>query len=187
MSVALGIAGMPHQVRDVLSGRLDAALGMRAGLPSGLQGMLVRRDPVRILLRADSELARHPTVRMADLHAARWVLGSEEHTPDWVGFLRQHLMVAGITPRPSGAAQVPLSGMADEVLHNDAVAPWPDSCPRPGDGLVVRDLAPMPVFEWQLVWQERRAREPVVDLVRGAALRAAHRHSWLRPAAASNG
>lgn len=179
LPVAMNIAGMPEQLQAVTAGRLDVALGLRSELPAQLEGLLVRRDPVRLLVRADSVHASALSVAIDSLRDATWVLGSSEHTPDWVEFIRSHLAGSGVDVQDPVGAQAPLSAMMDEVAHKNAVAPWPDSCPRPGADLVVRDLDPAPIYEWQLVWQRRRGTEPVIELIREAARRAALRHCWL--------
>ncbi|MDT3442044.1 MULTISPECIES: hypothetical protein [unclassified Pseudofrankia] len=79
----------------------------------------------------------------------------------------------------SPSAQTPLSAMLDEVLERDGVAAWPRSCPRSGDGLVVRPLVdPSPVYPWSLVWRRRGVTERLRLFLAAAAATAAERR-WL--------
>lgn len=179
LQVRQGLAGMPMQLAAVRSGQLDVALGRRSALPSELAGEVIRADPVRIVLPADSPLAARDPIPIADLSGAHWVFGNTEHTPDWVEFVVGFLRDAGVDPGPVASGQVPLSAMLEQVADERGVAAWPDSCPRPGSGLVVRSIRPEPVFEWELVWLRVSADGPAVRALRGAAAEAARRHGWL--------
>ncbi|WP_344611026.1 LysR family transcriptional regulator [Dactylosporangium salmoneum] len=182
LDVAQGIAGMPRQLAEVEADRLDVALGRRTRLPVGLAGELVRFDPVRVVMRADSSLAARDPLPVAALGSARWVFGSTEHTPDWVDFVVGFLKEAGVDPGPVRCSQVPLSAILEQVSELDGVSAWPVSCPDPGFGLVVRRLVePTPVFEWELVWRRDAASRPAVTAMRAAARAAADRCGWLDP------
>ncbi|GAB1818483.1 LysR family transcriptional regulator StgR [Herbidospora sp. RD11066] len=179
VGVRQGLAGMPAQVAGVRAGSLDVALGRRSVLAPELAGEVVRADPVRVVLRADSPLAVRDPIPLVELAGAHWVFGNAEHTPDWVDFVVGFLRRAGIDPGPVSSGQVPLSAMLEQVVEEAGVAAWPDSCPRPGAGLVVRSIVPEPVFVWELVWLRESAGEPVVVALREAARAAAERHGWL--------
>lgn len=180
LRVSIGMAGMPAQLAAVLDGRLDAAVGMSGELPPELEGMHIRNDLVRVVIRADHPAAATGHVLdLERLHGAGWVLGSVEHTPDWVEFVRHHLTIAGADLSAARTALVPLSAMLDEVMHRGAVAPWPESCPQPPAGLVLCELPHTPVFKWQLVWPRGRRNEPAIRALRAAARRTAERCAWL--------
>jgi DNA-binding transcriptional LysR family regulator len=183
LEVVHGVAGMPHQLDLLRTGRLDVAFGLLGDLPPDSDAELVRLDPVRLVLRADNPLAAADTIAVGRLNDVRWVFGNSEHTPDWIEFVLAFLASAGVRARRTSSAQTPLSAMLEQVAESDGVAAWPESCPSPAPGLVVRPLVdPSPVYPWHLVWRRDRLTDAVCAL-RTAARTTAAELGWLADAA----
>jgi DNA-binding transcriptional LysR family regulator len=183
LDIVHGITGMTRQLADVRAGRLDLAVGLVGDPLPGLETELIRLDPVRLVLREDNPLAADEEIPVSRLGQVRWVFGNAEHTPDWMEFVLAFLATAGIRPQPSLSAQTPLSAMLEQVQELDGVAAWPESCPSPGPGLVVRRLVdPSPVYPWSLAWRCGRASDGIRAFQEAARLTAAQ-HGWLNDTA----
>ncbi|MEU9889017.1 LysR substrate-binding domain-containing protein [Sphaerisporangium sp. NPDC051011] len=174
-----GIAGMVSQIAEVRAGRLDLAVGLYTEHHAELDFEIIRLDPVGLVLREDDPLAAHAEIPVNRLGKCRWVFGNIDHTPDWVGFVLAFLAEAGVRPRPPVSGQTPLSSMLEQVLERNAVAAWPESCPPPGPGLVVRPLVdPSPVFPWSMVWRRDRMSDRIRAFQAAARVTAAE-SGWL--------
>ncbi|WP_214108632.1 LysR family transcriptional regulator [Acrocarpospora catenulata] len=179
LEVVHGIAGMIRQIAEVRAGRLDLAVGLFTEQQTELEAEVIRLDPVRLVLREDHPLAAHGEIPVSRLDQCRWVFGNSDHTPDWVEFVLAFLAEAGVRPRPPHSGQTPLSSMLEQVREWDAVAAWPESCPPPGAGLVVRPIVhPSPVYPWSLVWRPDRMSDRI-RAFQSAARTTAADSGWL--------
>ncbi|MFF4775869.1 LysR family transcriptional regulator [Microtetraspora fusca] len=180
IEVVHGIAGMIRQIAELRAGKLDLAVGLFGEQDAELRGEIIRLDPVRLVLREDHPLAAQGEIPVSGLGRCRWVFGNVDHTPDWIDFVLAFLAESGVRPRPPFAGQTPLSAMLEQVRERDAVAAWPESCPAPGPGLVVRPLVdPSPVYPWSMVWRRDRMSDRV-RAFQAAARATAADLGWLR-------
>jgi hypothetical protein len=143
--------------------------------------MLVRLDPIGVMLPSHHVLADRPTVRMADLagvpllifspiEAAEWQNWQEELTREFG--LRNDTLVHG---HGLSAARSALRAHGQAQLCSLEV--------QPSAGIAVRPLVdPVPVYPWSVIWREGR-RDRHLEHALALVTDLAQTSQWLTPPA----
>jgi hypothetical protein len=176
-----GLTGAAH---ELLAGRLDASFGRFAGLDPALRGglghLLVRFEPMAVVLPEDHRLAPLEAVPLEALAGETVYAGAgNPRTPEWTDLAHRLFEGRGIEVAPPAPLAVGveeferlMSRTGHPVL---AVIGFP-ALPR----TVVRPLVdPVPLSPVSLVWRKGLVH-PAFDAVRRAAGELAAREGWLR-------
>jgi DNA-binding transcriptional LysR family regulator len=176
--------GLSHSITRLASGELDLAIGRAWSaqlLSTAFQTMLVRLDPIGVMLPPDHVLAGRPTVRMAELadvpllifspfEATEWQNWQEELTHEFA--LRSDRLVHG---QGLSAARSALRAHGQAQL-----------CPldvQPSADIAVRPLVdPVPIYPWSVIWREAR-QDQRLELALALIADLAHTSQWLTPPA----
>ncbi|MEV6833953.1 LysR family transcriptional regulator [Streptomyces sp. NPDC051133] len=173
-----GFAAARDGLRD---GRIDVALGRVHALdepwPTGLTSRLVRLEPVKAVMAADSPLASHSTLRPAGLHGGRLWFPASAHQ---VTFLSRFAEQFGV-PGDFGGVNLGLDAFFDHLRdHPGAFSLLPaDVDIPPHTGLRELPVAdPVPLYAWHLVWRTD-VGHPHLPRLLDAFARRARDDGWL--------
>ncbi|MFD5191675.1 LysR substrate-binding domain-containing protein [Streptomyces sp. NPDC058357] len=149
----------------------DPTCGLRAGLvdvaltrgpfdETGLTVRVLRADPVGALLRADDPLARHGSLKPADLAGRRWFLFPEGTDAIWQSYWN------GGEPREGPVVRA-VQECRQAVLWNGTVGMTPLNH-EPGAGLTVVPLIGMEPSRVVVAWNEGDRNPLIRSFVRSA-------------------
>ncbi|MES9509389.1 LysR substrate-binding domain-containing protein [Streptomyces sp. NPDC000609] len=162
----------PHvEVRVREAGLTDPTCGLRAGLvdvaltrgpfdETGLTVRVLRADPVGALLRADDPLARHGSLKPADLAGRRWFLFPEGTDAIWQSYWN------GGEPREGPVVRA-VQECRQAVLWNGTVGMTLLNH-EPGAGLTVVPLIDMEPSRVVVAWNEGDRNPLIRSFVRSA-------------------
>ncbi|MEU5951183.1 LysR family transcriptional regulator [Streptomyces sp. NPDC047525] len=128
------------------AGLVDVALTRGPFDETGLTVHELRADPVGALLRADDPLARHESLKIADLADRRWFVFPEGTDPLWQSYWN------GGEPREGPVVRA-VAECRQAVVWNGTVG-MTLLDHEPGDGLTVVPLADMPASRVVAAWNE---------------------------------
>ncbi|MFE7543026.1 LysR family transcriptional regulator [Streptomyces platensis] len=148
------------------AGLVDVALTRGPFDETGLTVHVLRADPVGALLRADDPLARHDSVRPADLADRRWFRFPEGTDPRWQSYWN------GGEPREGPVVRA-VQECQQAVLWNGTVGMTLLNH-EPAAGLTVVPLTGMPPSRVVAAWNEGDTNPLIRSFVRTAI--AAYRH-----------
>ncbi|MGW1554941.1 LysR family transcriptional regulator [Streptomyces sp. NPDC002144] len=177
-------SGLTGAAQELLAGRLDASFGRFAGLDPALRGglehLLVRYEPMAVVLPEDHRLASLEAVPLAALAGETVYAGAgNPRTPEWTDLARRLFDGRGIAVAPPAPLAVGdeeferiMAKMRNPIL---AVVDFP-AMPR----TVLRPLIdPVPLSPVSLVWRKGLVH-PGFDALRRAALELSAAEGWLR-------
>lgn len=180
-------SGLTGAAADILAGRLDVSFGRFAGLDpvlrSGLDHLLVRLEPMAVVLPEDHRLAALDAVPLAELAGEEVYAGAgNPRTPEWTDLARHLFEGRGIevaSPAPMAVGHEEFQRiMAKTRTPILAVVDFPAM-----PSTVLRPLIdPVPLSPVSLVWRKGLVH-PGFDALRRAAVELAAAEGWLnRPA-----
>lgn len=177
-------SGLTGAAQELLAGRLDASFGRFAGLDPALRGglehLLVRYEPMAVVLPEDHRLASLEAVPLAALAGETVYAGAgNPRTPEWTDLARRLFDGRGIAVAPPAPLAVGdeeferiMAKMRNPIL---AVVDFPAM-----SRTVLRPLIdPVPLSPVSLVWRKGLVH-PGFDALRRAALELSATEGWLR-------
>jgi DNA-binding transcriptional LysR family regulator len=149
--------GLASSLTRLASGELDLAIGRAwsAGhrLPVAFQTMLVRLDPVGVMLPAHHALADRPAIRMADLADVPLLVFSPVEAAEWQNWQEELAAAFGLQAATVVHGQGPAA--ARSALRTYGQAQLCTLEHPPAAGIVFRPLVdPVPVYPWSVVWRD---------------------------------
>ncbi|WP_200423765.1 LysR family transcriptional regulator [Streptomyces sp. NE5-10] len=176
-------SGLTGAAREILAGRLDVSFGRYGGLAPALRArldaLLVRYEPMAVILPEDHPLAGLPEVPLGRLAGESLYAGAgNDRTPEWTDLAVRLFAGRGIHLSPPA----PLAVGKEEfqrimAKHRHPVLAVVDFPPMPG--CVLRPLVdPVPLSPVSLVWR-KGLRHPGLDALRAAAAELGGREGWL--------
>jgi DNA-binding transcriptional LysR family regulator len=176
-------SGLTGAAREILAGRLDVSFGRYGGLAPALRArldaLLVRYEPMAVILPEDHPLAGLPEVPLGRLAGERLYAGAgNDRTPEWTDLAVRLFAGRGIhlsPPAPLAVGKEEFQRIMAKHRHPVlAVVGFP-----PMPGCVLRPLVdPVPLSPVSLVWR-RGLRHPGLDALRAAAAELGGREGWL--------
>jgi DNA-binding transcriptional LysR family regulator len=172
--------GTGEALERLATGGLHVVLGrvdwLEAPPMPTIEHVLVRLEPLALLLPADHPLARHETVPVRRLKGLE-IDGLPPHsrTPEWADLLVQFFALSGAHSTPP---HLPAIGLEEQGYHlvRQGV-PILTSIDVPGG--VRRPLVdPIPLYAWSLAWRRDTQSEGLAAL-RDAAAELATSENWL--------
>jgi DNA-binding transcriptional LysR family regulator len=163
--------GVDVRIRE--AGFTDPTTGLRAGLvevaltrapfeDAGISTVVLRTDPVGVVLRADDPLARRDAVRLSDLADRRWFRLPDGTDPIW------HTYWNGGELRGDGPVVRTVHECMQAVLWSGTVGLMPLGHALP-DGLTAVPLLDMPPSRLVVAWNEADTSPLVRSFVQLAA------------------
>ncbi|QYN37757.1 LysR family transcriptional regulator [Pseudonocardia sp. DSM 110487] len=163
--------GVDVRIRE--AGFTDPTTGLRAGLvevaltrapfdDAGISTVVLRTDPVGVVLRADDPLARRDAVRLGDLADRRWFRLPDGTDPIW------HTYWNGGELRGDGPVVRTVHECMQAVLWSGTVGLMPLGHTLP-DGLTAVPLLDMPPSRLVVAWNEADTSPLVRSFVQLAA------------------
>jgi len=179
-------AGVPEQLRMLMSGRLDVGLGPASAAPPEVAAELFRLDPLGVLVPEDHRLASTPQVPVATLATEPMLLAEEERAPELNQFVIAVCRSVGFAPTVYRGTVASIRAAADLVLQGRCVVCVPASCVSVVAGIEWRPLIePVSLYPWSLLWRIGDDSEHV-RAVAAAARRLSRQLGWLeRPSRAA--
>jgi DNA-binding transcriptional LysR family regulator len=160
--------GLAVAVPKLLAAELDVAFGWVGGLPEPLPAPLshrvVMRDRLGVVLPQDHPLAGVAEVTLADLAAFPLLMHTAKEAVEWERWNEQLYARFGlqVAERMRGHGRASANAA---VLARGLPSIGPLKAPVP-DGLTVRPLvAPVPVYEWSMVWRSANQVPGVVRVL----------------------
>ncbi|MER7923022.1 LysR family transcriptional regulator [Streptomyces sp. NPDC096057] len=162
---ARAIVGTPEdQVERLRSGRADIALSRAALDDSGLDTVVLRREPCRVLLSERHRLADKDTVSRADL--------ADEPLVNWVGtgtpLADPGLWPTGLPGRPGPEVSDGLQMLAVVRLGQACALAVPQENGAQAEGTVSIPLTDGPLVPLRLVWPRERTTPQLRTFVQRA-------------------
>ncbi|MGA4878344.1 LysR substrate-binding domain-containing protein [Streptomyces lydicamycinicus] len=166
VEVRIREAGLTDPTCGLHAGLVDVALTRGPFDETGLTVHALRADPVGALLRADDPLARHGSVKLADLAGRRWFRFPEGTDPRWQSYWN------GGEPREGPVVRA-VQECQQAVLWNGTVG-MTLLDHEPAAGLTVVPLIDMPPSRVVAAWNEGDTNPLIRSFVDTAI--AAYRH-----------
>lgn len=166
VEVRIREAGLTDPTCGLHAGLVDVALTRGPFDETGLTVHALRADPVGALLRADDPLARHGSVKLADLAGRRWFRFPEGTDPRWQSYWN------GGEPREGPVVRA-VQECQQAVLWNGTVG-MTLLDHEPAAGLTVVPLTDMPPSRVVAAWNEGDTNPLIRSFVDTAI--AAYRH-----------
>lgn len=164
-------------------GRLDVVLGRVSWLDAPpmptIESVLVRLEPLALLLPAEHPLARRDVVPVRSLKGLE-IDGLPPHTktPEWADLVVQFFALSG---SHSTAPHLPAIGLEEQGYHlvrqGLPILTSADHIDVPG-GVLRRLVDPVPLYAWSMAWR-RDTPSGGLDAVRAAAAELAENEGWL--------
>jgi len=178
--------GTGKALERLVTGRLDAVLGRVDWLDAqpipSINRVLVRLEPLAVLLPADHALAREEAVPVRKLKGLE-IDGLPPHTrtPEWSDLAVQFFALSGAHSTPP---HLPAIGLEEQGYHlvrqGLPILASADHVEVPGG--VLRPLVdPVPLYAWSLAWRHD-AESDGLSALRSAAAELARAEHWLRAA-----
>jgi DNA-binding transcriptional LysR family regulator len=175
--------GTGQALGDLVAGRMDVVLGRVdwLGAPAlpGVARVLVRLEPLALLLPADHALARHSAVPIRSL-AGLEIDGLPAHAdaPEWTDLVTQFLALAGARSTPPHVVAIGLEEQGHHLVRQGLpILTSVDHVEVPG-GVLRPLIDPVPLYAWSLAWR-RDDRGPGPAALRAAAAELAAEEDWL--------
>lgn len=136
---------------SLATGRIDAAIGWRETLPSGLSTLPVAEAPLRVLVPEGHALASRSAVAWPELSGLPMIRPSREHHPIVFERAARHMMDQGCVPNVTMdvATQADMFAMVAGGL-GISLSPVPEPISYPG--VVLVDPEPGMQLEYALTW-----------------------------------
>jgi hypothetical protein len=170
---------------DLASGRLDVVLGridwLGAPAMPGLARVLVRLEPLALLLPAEHPLARLEAVPIRSLQGLE-IDGLPAHTgtPEWADLVTQLFALAGAHSTPPHLAAIGLEEQGHHLVRQSLpILTSADSVEVPG-GVLRPLIDPVPLYAWSMAWRRDDRSEGALAL-RDASAELAATEGWLTP------
>jgi DNA-binding transcriptional LysR family regulator len=168
-------AGVDVRIRE--SDFTDPTAGLRAGLvevaltrapfdDTGISTLVLRSDPVGVVLRTDDPLAQCDTVHLGDLADRRWFLLPDGTDPVWRDYW--YRAVSGAEPRGSGPVVRTVHECMQAVLWNGTIGLMPLAHTLP-EGLTAVPVVDMSPSRLVVAWSETDANPLVRSFTHIAA------------------
>jgi DNA-binding transcriptional LysR family regulator len=175
--------GTGEALDRLATGRLDVVLGRLTWLDAPpmptIESVLVRLEPLALLLPADHPLAERDAVQVRSLNGLE-IDGLPPHTraPEWADLVVQFLALSGSR---STAPHLPAVGLEEQGYHlvrqGLPILTSADHVDVPGG--VLRPLVdPVPLYAWSMAWR-RDTQSDGLDALRDAATEIASTEGWL--------
>ena len=175
--------GTGEALERLATGRLDVVLGRVDWLDAvpvpTIDRVLVRLEPLSLLLPAEHPLARHEAVPVRSLKGLE-IDGLPPHTrtPEWADLLVQFFALSGAHSTPP---HLPAIGLQEQGYHlvrqGLPILTSADHVDVPGG--VIRPLVdPVPLYAWSMAWRRGSENEGLIAL-REAAAELAATEGWL--------
>jgi DNA-binding transcriptional LysR family regulator len=179
-------AGTGASLDELVAGSIDVVFGrvdwLEARPIPTIDRVLVRLEPLAVLLPAEHSLANHEAVHVADLRGLE-IDGIPPHdrSPEWADLVRQFLALSGAHSTPP---HMPAIGLAEQGHHlvrqGVPILTSVDHVEVPGG--VLRPLVdPIPFYAWSMAWR-RGSSGAGLAMLRDAAAELATAAGWLDPA-----
>ncbi|GAB3602056.1 LysR substrate-binding domain-containing protein [Kineococcus gypseus] len=172
---------IPERLGD---GDIDLGLALSPQLRDGLDGELLREEPVSALLGAHHRLAAEPAIPLQRLSGEKLLLFPRPLAPVYYDSIVAACRAAGFLPDVRTFDEPPVSAMLARLPsgHEVGLAPsaFAEEAARTGTGIVRRDVVgPAITARLSLVWDSSHP-SPVRAGVVATARRCARRNGWLR-------
>jgi DNA-binding transcriptional LysR family regulator len=175
--------GTGEALERLATGRLDVVLGRVDWLEAipypTIEGVLVRLEPLALLLPASHPLARQDAIRVRSLKGLE-IDGLPPHsrTPEWADLITQFFAMSGSHSTPP---HLPAVGLQEQGYHlvrqGLPILTSADHVEVPGG--VMRPLVdPVPLYAWSMAWRRDAASDGLTAL-RDAAAELATAEGWL--------
>jgi DNA-binding transcriptional LysR family regulator len=173
--------GVPEQLKLLMDGRLDVAIGRASPAPPELASELVRLDTLGVVVPELHPLAVLPAVPVAALAEEPLLMAEKHRVPDFYDFVNEVCRSVGFVPTLYPGTVDSIRAAINRVLRSRCVLCAPASCVRPVPGVVWRPLVePVSRYPWSVLWRAADQSEPVRALV--ACARSVSRElGWLNP------
>jgi DNA-binding transcriptional LysR family regulator len=183
-------AGTGTALEMLATGRLDVVFGRVSWLDARpmptIEHVLVRLEPLSVLLPAEHPLARRESVPVRSLRGLE-IDGFPTHdeAPEWTDLIRQFFALSGAHSTPP---HLPAVGLEEQGYHlvrqGVPILTAIDHVDVPRG--VMRPLVdPVPFYAWSMAWR-RDSRSEGLTTLRAAAAELATTEGWL-PAARAGG
>jgi hypothetical protein len=175
--------GTGEALRRLAAGELDAVLGRTDWLDAvplpTIDRVLIRLEPLALLLPEGHPLARHETVAVRSLKGYE-IDGLPSHpgTPEWADLITQFFVLSGAHSTPPHLAAIGLDEQGYHLVRQGLpILTSADSVEVPGG--VLRPLVdPVPLYAWSLAWRRGTTSGGLVAL-RDASAELARTDDWL--------
>lgn len=175
--------GTGDALEHLATARLDVVLGrvdwLDAPAMPTIDRILVRLEPLALLLPADHPLAQHETVPVRSLKGLE-IDGLPPHsrTPEWADLLVQFFALSGAHSTPP---HLPAIGLEEQGYHlvrqGLPILTSIDHVEVPG-GVRRPLIDPIPLYAWSMAWR-RDAESDGISALRDAAAELATAEGWL--------
>jgi len=175
--------GTGEALGRLAAGRLDVVLGRITWLDAPpmptIESLLVRVEPLALLLPAEHPLAQRETVPVRSLQGLEIDgLPPQTRTPEWADLVVQFLALSG---SHSTAPHLPAVGLEEQGYHlvrqGLPILTSVDHVDVPG-GILRPLVDPVPLYAWSMAWR-RDTQSHGLDALRNAAAELATNESWL--------
>jgi DNA-binding transcriptional LysR family regulator len=176
-------AGTGAALQKLAAGRLDVVFGrvdwLEAKSMPTIDRVLVRLEPLSVLLPAEHPLARQDAVPVRSLRGLEIDgLPTHDKAPEWADLVRQFLALSGARSTPP---HLPAVGLEEQGYHlvrqGLPILTSIDHVEVPGG--VMRPLVdPIPQYAWSMAWRRNSPSEALAAL-REAAADVAAAEGWL--------
>ena len=175
--------GTGEALERLATGRLDVVLGRVDWLEAvpypTIEAILVRLEPLSLLLPAEHPLARHEAVPVRSLKGLE-IDGLPPHskTPEWADLITQFFALSGSHSTPP---HLPAVGLQEQGYHlvrqGLPILTSADHVDVPGG--VMRPLVdPIPLYAWSMAWR-RGTESDGLRTLRNAAAELVTAEGWL--------
>ena len=176
--------GTGAALERLVTGTLDVVLGRVDWLDADpmptIEHVLIRLEPLALLLPAAHPLARHQAVALRDLRGLEIDgLPPHDNAPEWTDLVRQFFALCGAHSTPP---HLPAVGLEEQGYHlvrqGLPILASADHVAVPGG--VLRPLVdPVPLYAWSMAWRRGADNEGIAAL-RDAAASLATAEGWLQ-------
>ncbi|MET9241332.1 LysR substrate-binding domain-containing protein [Nonomuraea sp. NPDC003709] len=174
-------AEIPERLR---AGDLDAGLALSPQPLDGVNGELLREEPVSAVLSARHRLADAPRIPVTALRDETLLLFARHHAPAYYDAIVAACHEAGFSPDICAFDEPPVNAMLARLSSGREVSLAPTSfaehAAKTSPGIVVRDVVdPLIMAELSVLWPANDP-SPAIASVVDTARRCAERNKWLR-------
>jgi DNA-binding transcriptional LysR family regulator len=178
-------ASVPEQYRQLIDGRLDIGVGRAAHAPPQVASLLIRQDPLGVLVPDDHPFAALDGVTVAALAREPLLLAEEAMAPESNQLTVEMCRAAGFTPTVYRGTVESIRAAADLVAAGRCLYCVPSSCTTALPGTTWRPLTePASGYPWSVLWRAADDSGHVQAVV-NCAQAMSKRLGWLTPASAA--
>lgn len=172
---------IPERLR---AGDLDVGLALSPQPLDGVNGELLREEPVSALLSARHRLADAPEIPLAELRDETLLLFPRHLAPAYYDGIVAACHEAGFSPGICAFDEPPVSAMLARLASGREVglapASFAEHAAKTSTGIVLRDVIDPPIMaELSVLWPANDP-SPAIASVVDTARRCAERNKWLR-------